>query len=92
MNGRSQDLYGWIYITELLDVINVYPLSLNNNSIVNFQPGTNIFFQLESSSYSSMRVPVARNVAIGKTTTLKGYVGLPDNAGIKFFDDSSIKK
>ncbi|CAL2042285.1 unnamed protein product [Caenorhabditis brenneri] len=80
------NLTGWLYITEETD-LNVYAMS-QNSSTINFQPGTNLFFNLYFPATGTM--PIAKNVVISNSVSFRGYVGVPEENGVKFFDSSSI--
>ncbi|EGT48666.1 hypothetical protein CAEBREN_10726 [Caenorhabditis brenneri] len=83
----TKNLTGWLYITTETN-FNVYPLDIDTPKI-GFQPGSNIFFALESSDL--INIPVAENLVVSDTVSLRGYVGVPEDNGKMFFDSEAIK-
>ncbi|PIC37375.1 hypothetical protein B9Z55_016023 [Caenorhabditis nigoni] len=80
---------GFLYITEM-ENINVYALP-QNSSVINFQPGTNVFFNLDFQAQTFIqKIPLAKNVVISDTVSFKGLTGIPEENGTLFFNSSSI--
>ncbi|CAP29944.2 Protein CBG10560 [Caenorhabditis briggsae] len=80
---------GFLYITEI-ENINVYGLP-QDLTVINFQPGTNLFFNLDFQAQTFIqKIPVAKNVIISETVSFIGVTGVPEGNGTLFFNSSSI--
>ncbi|CAI2350970.1 unnamed protein product [Caenorhabditis sp. 36 PRJEB53466] len=83
----SSTLSGYLYTSNATSDLRVFPL--NENSSVSFQPGTNVFFRMDT---PAGKIPVAQNVVVGSKVAFAGFTGIPeDSASVQFFDSASIE-